>query len=94
MVVSTFDAWLFCFLFYILVNCVSALVLLAGGISVFCIRYLVLCTGAVVFFIGLCLFFHVWLLLTFPPSKLLAWILLVIVEWVVSLISFGVCCCW
>ena len=34
-----------------------ALVLLAGGVSVFCVQYLVLCAGAVMFIVGLCLFF-------------------------------------
>ena len=57
MVVSNFDHCPFCFLFYILVIRVSALVLIDGGVLDFCVRDLVLCAGAVVFIIGLCLFF-------------------------------------
>ena len=81
MVVSNFYACPCCFLFSNLVNRVRALVLLDGCVSVFCVKDLVLCAGAVVLIIGICFFFsfYVWLLLTVPPSELLAWILLVIV---------------
>ena len=94
MVVSNFDDCPFCFLFYILVIRVSALVLIDGGVLDFCVRDLVLCAGAVVFIIGLCLFFMFlfWLSLTVPPPELLVWILLLIFERVVSLILFGMCC--
>ena len=57
MVVSTFDACPLCVLFSILVDQVHALVLIAGGVSVLCVRDIVLCTGAVVLIVGLCLLF-------------------------------------
>ena len=57
MVVSNFDDCPFCLLFSILVIRVGALVLLDGDVLDFCVRDLVLCAGAVVFIIGLCLFF-------------------------------------
>ena len=57
MVVSNFDDCPFCFLFSILVTCVCALVLLAGGFLVFCVRYLVLCASTAVLIVCLCLFF-------------------------------------
>ena len=57
MVVSNFYACPFCFLFSILVNRVRSLVLLAGCVSVFCVRDHVLCAGAVVLIIGICLLF-------------------------------------
>ena len=60
MVVFTFDACPFCFLFSILVNRVRSIVLLAGGVSVFCVQDLVLCSSGILFIIVLCLFFSVF----------------------------------
>ena len=57
MVVSNFYACPCCFLFSNLVNRVRALVLLDGCVSVFCVKDLVLCAGAVVLIIGICFFF-------------------------------------
>ena len=69
-VVSTFDACTFCFLFAIIVICVRDIVLLYGGVLDFCVLVLVLCAGAVVFIIGLCLFFLFLCLATVECSTL------------------------
>ena len=70
MVVSTFDNCPLCFLFSILVNRVRALVLLADGVSVFYVQYIVLYAGAVLFIVCLCLFFLCLWLAIFYCSKL------------------------
>ena len=57
MVVSTVDACPLHVLFYILVNRVRDLVLLTGGVLAVCVRDLVLCAGAVVLNVDLCLLF-------------------------------------
>ena len=57
MVVSTFYAFPLCVLFSILVSLVRALVLLAGGVAAVCVQALVLCFGAVVLKVYLCLLF-------------------------------------
>ena len=59
MVVSNDDAIPVRFLFTILVICVHALVLLDVSVSALCIPDLVLCAGAVVLIIGLCIFFRI-----------------------------------
>ena len=70
MVVSTFDSCPFCFLFSILSIRVRALALLAGDVLAFCVQDLVLFAGAVVFIIGLCLFFLFLCLAIADCSKL------------------------
>ena len=64
MVVSTFDACPFRFSFAIIIILVRDLVLLNGGVSDFCVQGLVLCAGAVVFIIVLCLLFLILCLAT------------------------------
>ena len=59
MVVYTVDTSPFCFLFTTLFMHVRALVILDGGVSAFCVLDLVLCAGAAVVFIGLCIFFRI-----------------------------------
>ena len=70
MVVSTFDAFPVRFLFDILVINVCALFLMHSGVSACCVRDIVLCSGAVVLIIGLCLFFLILCLATTDFSTL------------------------
>ena len=68
-----------------------ALVLLAGGLSDFCVRYLVLCAGAVVFIIGLCLFFMFLCLATVDCSTLGTAGVDLVVNYVVGCVIDPVC---
>ena len=70
MVLSTFYACPFCFLFNVIVICVRALVLLDGGVLAFCVCDILLCAGAIVFIIVLCLFFLFLCLATVEYSTL------------------------
>ena len=70
MVVSTIDARLVRFLFVILDMRVCALVLLDGYVLALCVLDLVLCAGAVVLIVGLCLFFMILCLATVDCSTL------------------------
>ena len=70
MVVSTFDAFPVRFLFDILVINVCALFLMHSGVSACCVRDIVLCSGAAVLIIGLCLFFLILCLATIDCSTL------------------------
>ena len=55
--IFTIDDRPVCFLCAIIVMRVSVLVLLDGGVLSLCVLDLVLCAGAVVLIVGLCIFF-------------------------------------
>ena len=68
MVVYTVDARPVRFLFAVIVMCVCALVLLDGGVLALCVIYHVLCVGAVLLIVGLCIFFMILCLATIDCS--------------------------
>ena len=70
MVIYNLNACPFCLIFSILVIRVRVRVLLDGGVSALNVLDIVLCAGAVVFIIGLCLVFLFLCLATFDCSTL------------------------
>ena len=71
-----------------------ALVLLAGPVA--CVRDIVLCAGADVCNLVLCLlvWYYVLFLWNNPPSEAMVWIIGVFEKFLVSWILFVACRCW